>query len=31
MQGYQVNLSRLSGESREALIRFLEEALEALD
>ncbi len=28
---YQVNLSKLSEESREALVRFLEEALEALD
>lgn len=28
---YQVNLSRLSEEGREALVRFLEEALEALD
>ncbi len=28
---YQVNLSRLSAEGREALVRFLEEALEALD
>ena len=28
---YQINLSRLSEESREALVRFLEEALEALD
>ena len=31
VQQYQMNLSRLSGESREALVRFLEEALEALD
>jgi len=31
VHGYQVNLSRLSEESREALVRFLEEALEALD
>ena len=31
VQQYQVNLSRLSEESREALVRFLEEALEALD
>ena len=28
---YQLNLSRLSEEGREALVRFLEEALEALD
>ena len=31
VHGYQVNLSKLSGDSREALVRFLEEALEALD
>jgi hypothetical protein len=31
VHGYQVNLSRLSQEGRQALIRFLEEALEALD
>jgi hypothetical protein len=31
IHGYQVNLSRLSTEGREALVRFLEEALEALD
>jgi hypothetical protein len=31
IQRYQVNLSRLSEEGREALVRFLEEALEALD
>ena len=31
VHGYQVNLTRLSEEKREALVRFLEEALEALD
>ena len=31
IQGYQTNLSKLSEEGRETLIRFLEEALEALD
>jgi hypothetical protein len=31
VNGYQVNLSRLSEEGRKALVRFLEEALEALD
>ncbi len=31
IHGYQVNLSRLSAEGREALVRFLGEALEALD
>ena len=31
IHGYQVNLARLSEEKREALVRFLEEALEALD
>lgn len=31
VNGYQVNLSKLSEEGRKALVRFLEEALEALD
>jgi len=30
-QNYQANLARLSAEAREALVQFLEEALEALD